>query len=256
MAAAGRSLQALCRAAFSLASAASTSAASPAVLTQLGLRGGAAAAAAAGGLGALQQHAAAAAGLRQLARVRLLGFVAAARLAGWWDPAPLPLPPQNLTPPPLPSLHHLPQHLHSSAAARFAEQGGTPAMNPLQQVRAAAGWRPGHVRRVPLPLACWPRRRLVATPRPRISLPPAAHARFEQAPVPLSALPIDSEDFGEGMDKVTSRAVVRGLAISPQARGRRARGRWGSLARWLVGRQCRAAAGRRACTGLASIEQQ
>ncbi|PRW39364.1 50S ribosomal L22-like isoform X2 isoform B [Chlorella sorokiniana] len=68
MAATGRSLQALCRAAFSLASAASTSAAAPAALTQLGLRGGVAAAAAASSWGGLQQHAAAAAGLRQLAR--------------------------------------------------------------------------------------------------------------------------------------------------------------------------------------------
>lgn len=69
MAAAGRSLQALCRAAFSLASATSTSAAAPAALAQLSLRGGAAAAAAYSNWGGLQQHAAAAAGLRQLARV-------------------------------------------------------------------------------------------------------------------------------------------------------------------------------------------
>ena len=69
MAAAGRNLQALCRAAFSLASATSTSAAAPAALAQLSLRGGAAATAAASSWGGLQQHAAAAAGLRQLARV-------------------------------------------------------------------------------------------------------------------------------------------------------------------------------------------
>ncbi|KAI7841487.1 hypothetical protein COHA_004880 [Chlorella ohadii] len=116
MAAAGRNLQALCRAAFSLASATSTSAAAPAALAQLSLRGGAAATAAAGGggrgaaprraprpvaaassWGGLQQHAAAAAGLRQLAR-----------------------------------------HFHASVGARLAEQGAAPSVNPLQQAPAPA----------------------------------------------------------------------------------------------------------------------
>ena len=81
MAAAGRSLPAVCRAAFSLASAASTSAAAPAALAQLSLRGGAGAAGAAGRWGGLQQHAAAAAGLRQLARVS--GMVGVACRQPW-----------------------------------------------------------------------------------------------------------------------------------------------------------------------------
>ena len=148
MAAAGRSLQALCRAAFSLASAASTSAASPAALTQLGLRGGGAAAAAAatGSWGALQRHAAAAAGLRQLARVSLPCRVGCMP-PGWLHAASLVLdrPSWPTTLPCHPPGHPFAAALPCIGRVRPCGAGCHPRNEP-----AAAGAEP-----VPTLLRCW-----------------------------------------------------------------------------------------------------
>ena len=180
MASARASLQALCRATFSLCSAVSTSAAAG---SAMGAAGGlrAAAAAAAGGGWGLQQHAAAAAGLRQLARVRakqcscawLSGALSLCGLLPICRSLP---PPAAATPTAAACLPPaLPQHFHASLGARLAaEEGATPAINPLQQ-----------------------------------------------APTPASPMggPTDFGPGGGGDDgPATSRAVHRGVSISPQVR--------------------------------------
>ena len=141
-----RSLQQLCRAAFSLCNAASTSALAAPPAMQLGAGALLWAASAGGGGG---HHAAAAAGgLRQLARVSAGASAvqgaccASCRAAAWPPPSAaaltstslIRLPARCVLPWPPP-----PQHFHASLDLPAAAEGASPAMNPLQQAPTPAG---------------------------------------------------------------------------------------------------------------------